>query len=220
MQAGRAGFITIEGIEGVGKSTNIEFITRSLSRAGVDWVVTREPGGTELAERIRALLLENHNEPMSEMTELLLIFAARAQHITQVIRPALAAGRWVISDRFTDATYAYQGGGRGLSAESIAKLETLVQQELRPDLTFILDLDPAVGLERARQRASLDRFEQEKIGFFERVRQCYLQRAMAEPQRCVVIDAGRPLEQVQEDILTHLLNFSRQAASKSLHHSA
>jgi dTMP kinase len=216
MHEGRARFITIEGIEGVGKSTNIEFITSSLTQAGVDWIVTREPGGTELAERIRNLLLQQHAEPMAEMTELLLIFAARAQHLAQVIRPALNAGRWVISDRFTDATYAYQGGGRGLSADTIARLEILVQDELRPDLTFILDLDPVVGLERARRRATLDRFEQEKIGFFERVRSCYLQRAAAEPGRCIVIDASQPLAQVQEDILTHLLHFSRQ----TLHDSA
>jgi dTMP kinase len=210
MQAGKARFITVEGIEGVGKSTNIEFITRTLTQAGVDWVVTREPGGTDLAERIRSLLLQQSSEPMAEMTELLLIFAARAQHLAQVIRPALDAGRWVISDRFTDATYAYQGAGRGLDNAAISQLETLVQHELRPDLTFILDLDPESGLERARRRSSLDRFEVEKISFFERVRSCYLNRAAAEPLRCVLIDAGRPLDQVQEDILTHLLNFSRQ----------
>ena len=177
MQDSKARFITIEGIEGVGKSTNIDFITRYLDRAGLPWTVTREPGGTPLAEQIRQLLLAQHSETMAEMTELLLIFAARAQHLAQVIRPALAQGRWVVSDRFTDATYAYQGGGRGLSSETIARLELLVQEELRPDLTIILDLDPGTGLERARQRASLDRFELEKLGFFERVRKSYLQRA-------------------------------------------
>jgi dTMP kinase len=207
MQDSKAGFITIEGIEGVGKSTNIEFITHCLDKFGIDWTVTREPGGTVLAELIRKLLLDQHNEPMAEMTELLLIFAARAQHLAQVIRPALAAGRWVISDRFTDATYAYQGGGRGLSSDTIARLETLVQGELRPDLTFILDLDPEVGLTRARKRADLDRFELEKISFFERVRQNYLERAAAEPQRCVVIDASNSLELVQRDIFKHLNSY-------------
>ena len=207
MQDRKAGFITIEGIEGVGKSTNIEFITRCLDKFGVEWTVTREPGGTVLAELIRKLLLDQHTEPMAEMTELLLIFAARAQHLAQVIKPALAAGRWVISDRFTDATYAYQGGGRGLNSDTIARLETLVQGELRPDLTFILDLDPETGLTRARQRADLDRFELEKISFFERVRQTYLERAAAEPQRCRVIDASSSLELVQRDILNHLNNY-------------
>ncbi len=207
MQDRKAGFISIEGIEGVGKSTNIEFITRCLDKFGVDWTVTREPGGTALAELIRKLLLDQHTEPMAEMTELLLIFAARAQHLAQVIKPALAAGRWVVSDRFTDATYAYQGGGRGLNSDTIARLETLVQGELRPDLTFILDLDPETGLSRARQRAELDRFELEKISFFEQVRQTYLERAAAEPQRCIVIDASNSLEHVQRDIFTHLTNY-------------
>jgi dTMP kinase len=207
MQDRQAGFITIEGIEGVGKSTNIEFITRCLDEFGVDWTITREPGGTVLAELIRKLLLDQHTEPMAEMAELLLIFAARAQHLAQVINPALAAGRWVISDRFTDATYAYQGGGRGLNSDTIARLETLVQGELRPDLTFILDLDPEIGLTRARQRATLDRFELEKISFFERVRHTYLERAAAEPQRCKVIDASNSLELVQRDIFNHLNNY-------------
>ncbi len=207
MQDRQAGFITIEGIEGVGKSTNIEFITRCLDEFGVDWTITREPGGTVLAELIRKLLLDQHTEPMAEMAELLLIFAARAQHLAQVINPALAAGRWVVSDRFTDATYAYQGGGRGLNSDTIAQLETLVQGELRPDLTFILDLDPEIGLTRARQRATLDRFELEKISFFERVRHTYLERAAAEPRRCKVIDASNSLELVQRDIFNHLNNY-------------
>ncbi len=197
-------FITIEGGEGVGKSTNIECITDRLERAGIEFVLTREPGGTPFAEKIRSLLLENHDEAIAEMTELLLIFAARAQHIAQVIAPALAAGKWVVSDRFTDATYAYQGGGRGLSSESIAQLETLVQGSLRPDVTFLLDLEPEVGLERASQRAALDRFEQEQVEFFNKVRSTYLQRAKAEPARCVIIDAGASIEAVQADILAHL----------------
>jgi len=197
-------FITIEGGEGVGKSTNIQCITDRLQSAGIEFVLTREPGGTPFAEQIRSLLLENHDEGVAEMTELLLIFAARAQHITQVITPALDAGKWVVSDRFTDATYAYQGGGRGLSVASIAQLETLVQGSLRPDRTFLLDLEPEVGLERASKRAALDRFEQEQVAFFNKVRSTYLARAKAEPERCVIIDAGASIEVVQADILAHL----------------
>lgn len=144
---------------------------------------------------------------MCELTELLLIFAARAQHLNRVIQPALEAGKWVVSDRFTDATYAYQGGGRGLNQHTIASLEALVQGDLRPDLTVILDLSPPVGLERARKRASLDRFEQEKLEFFDRVRASYRQRAVAEPGRCVLIDASRTLEEVQSDVLHALERF-------------
>ncbi len=199
-----ARFITIEGGEGVGKSTNIQFITQRLQEAGIDFVLTREPGGTPLAEKVRELLLNNHDEPVAEMTELLLIFASRAQHLARVIKPALAANKWVICDRFTDATYAYQGGGRGLERATIAELETLVQGTLRPDLTYLLDLPPSIGLARASKRAALDRFEQEQIAFFERVRACYLERAAQEPDRCVVIDASAPLAEVQSDILTHL----------------
>jgi dTMP kinase len=199
-----ARFITIEGGEGVGKSTNIQFITQRLQEAGIDFVLTREPGGTPLAEKVRELLLNNHDEPVAEMTELLLIFASRAQHLARVIKPALAANKWVICDRFTDATYAYQGGGRGLERATIAELETLVQGTLRPDLTYLLDLPPNIGLARASKRAALDRFEQEQIAFFERVRACYLERAAQEPDRCVVIDASAPLAEVQSDILTHL----------------
>ncbi|MCB1648262.1 MAG: dTMP kinase [Pseudomonadales bacterium] len=197
-------FITIEGGEGVGKSTNIQFIQRRLQDAGIDLVLTREPGGTALAEKIRTLLLSPSDEPIAEMTELLLIFAARAQHLAQVILPALQAGKWVLCDRFTDATYAYQGGGRGLNTAAIATLESLVQNDLRPDLTYLLDLAPDIGLSRASKRAALDRFELEKIEFFERVRTVYLQRAADEPSRCVVIDAGEPLTQVQTAILQHL----------------
>ena len=199
-----ARFITIEGGEGVGKSTNIQFITARLQQAGIDYVLTREPGGTPLAEKVRELLLNEHDEAMAEMTELLLIFAARAQHLQQVIVPALKAGKWVVCDRFTDATYAYQGGGRGLNQDTIAALETLVQGSLRPDLTYLLDLSPDIGLARASKRAALDRFELEKIEFFERVRACYLERAALEPERCVVIDAAAELAQVQAEILAHL----------------
>lgn len=200
----KARFITIEGGEGVGKSTNIQFITARLQQAGIDYVLTREPGGTPLAEKVRELLLNEHDETVAEMTELLLIFAARAQHLQQVIKPALKAGKWVVCDRFTDATYAYQGGGRGLSQSAIATLENLVQGSLRPDLTYLLDLSPDIGLARASKRAALDRFELEKIEFFERVRAGYLERAALEPERCVVIDAAAELAQVQADILAHL----------------
>ena len=163
-------------------------------------LLTREPGGTPLAERIRELLLDPSGEPMAADTELLLVFAARAQHLQQVIRPALAKGCVVLCDRFTDATYAYQGGGRGLSIERIAQLEQFVQGELRPDLTLIFDLPVEVGLARAAARGRLDRFEQEGRGFFEAVRQAYLQRAAQAPQRYRVLDAGQTLAQVQADI--------------------
>ncbi|MDH1620344.1 dTMP kinase [Pseudomonas chengduensis] len=193
-------FITLEGPEGAGKSTNREYLAERLREHGLDVLLTREPGGTPLAERIRELLLDPSDEPMAADTELLLVFAARAQHLQQVIRPALARGCVVLCDRFTDATYAYQGGGRGLSIERIAQLEQFVQGELRPDLTLIFDLPVEVGLARAAARGRLDRFEQEGRGFFEAVRQAYLQRAAQSPQRYRVLDAGQTLVQVQADI--------------------
>ncbi|MFI8609234.1 dTMP kinase [Pseudomonas sp. NPDC077649] len=193
-------FITLEGPEGAGKSTNRDYLAERLRERGVDVLLTREPGGTPLAERIRELLLASSDEPMASDTELLLVFAARAQHLQQVIRPALARGAVVLCDRFTDATYAYQGGGRGLSGERIALLENFVQGELRPDLTLIFDLPVEVGLARAAARGRLDRFEQEGRGFFEAVRQAYLQRAAQAPQRYRVLDAGQTLAQVQADL--------------------
>ena len=193
-------FITLEGPEGAGKSTNREYLAERLREQGIDVVLTREPGGTPLAERIRELLLDPSDEPMAADTELLLVFAARAQHLQQVIRPALAKGSVVLCDRFTDATYAYQGGGRGLSIERIAQLEQFVQGELRPDLTLIFDLPVEIGLARAAARGRLDRFEQEGRGFFEAVRQAYLQRAEQAPQRYRVLDAGQTLALVQADI--------------------
>ncbi|MDT8428820.1 MAG: dTMP kinase [Pseudomonadales bacterium] len=201
------GFITVEGIEGVGKSTNIAFITTLLEQAGYKWVLTREPGGTVMAEQIRQLLLSPAPEPMTGLTELLLVFAARAQHLAQCIKPALAAGKWVVCDRFTDATYAYQGAGRGLDQQLIATLENMVQGQLRPDLTFLLDLEPEKGLARARKRAQLDRFEQEQVVFFQRIRSCYLQRAQLEPERFRVIDADRPLAEIQAEIAVHLQHY-------------
>jgi dTMP kinase len=193
-------FITLEGPEGAGKSTNREYLAERLREQGIDVLLTREPGGTPLAERIRELLLDPSDEPMAADTELLLVFAARAQHLQQVIRPALARGCVVLCDRFTDATYAYQGGGRGLSIERIAQLEQFVQGELRPDLTLIFALPVEIGLARAAARGRLDRFEQEGRGFFEAVRQAYLQRAKQAPQRYRVLDAGQTLAQVQADI--------------------
>lgn len=204
MQCGK--FLTIEGTEGVGKSTNLTFVRDWLQTKGVEVVVTREPGGTPLAEEIRTLLLTKREEVVDETSELLLVFAARAQHIAQVIKPALARGAWVLSDRFTDATFAYQGGGRGLCTETIAQLESLVQGELRPDLTLILDIDVELGLKRARQRGELDRFESETIDFFERVRAAYHARAQAVPACYAVIDAGQDLTAVQRDIERVLSN--------------
>lgn len=193
-------FITVEGIEGVGKTTNMAFIQDYLQSHQVELTVTREPGGTPLAEQIRGLLLTHHDEALANDTELLLVFAARAQHLNQLINPALAQGKWVLSDRFTDATYAYQGGGRGLSMDMIANLENTVQGALRPDLTLLLDVPVEVGLARAGQRGELDRFEREKHAFFEKVRDTYLQRAAAEPKRFCIIDARQPLVGVQSDI--------------------
>lgn len=193
-------FITLEGPEGAGKSTNREYLAERLREQGLDVVLTREPGGTPLAERIRELLLAPSDEAMAADTELLLVFAARAQHLAEVIRPALARGAVVLCDRFTDATYAYQGGGRGLSQERIATLETFVQGALRPDLTLVFDLPVEVGLARAAARGRLDRFEQEGQAFFEAVRQAYLQRAGREPQRYRLLDAAQPLEAVQRTI--------------------
>jgi len=193
-------FITIEGIEGVGKTTNIEFIEKILRQAGKDIVLTREPGGTSLGEDVRELLLGHKHDGMSRDAELLLMFAARAEHLDKVVKPALSESKWVLCDRFTDATYAYQGGGRGFDTTPIETLENLVQGELRPDLTLLLDVSVDIGLERAGKRSEPDRFEKEKHDFFERVRQTYLQRANAEPKRITVIDASKPLENVQDQI--------------------
>ena len=200
----RGKFISIEGVEGAGKSTNIEAIKQYLVGKEIDFVVTREPGGTVLAEKIRRLLLHVSDDAPAELTELLLIFAALAQHIEKVIQPALENGRSVICDRFTDATYAYQGGGRGLKTSVIAELESMVQGELRPDLTIILDLDPEAGLVRAKERGELDRFETEKDEFFEKVRSAYLDIAISNPDRCFVINAGQSIEQVRADIINLL----------------
>lgn len=203
----RGRFITLEGGEGVGKSVNLDFVAGLLEAAGIDVLRTREPGGTPLAERIRELIVAPSAEAMPPIAELLLIFAARALHIEQCIRPALADGRWVLSDRFTDASYAYQGGGRGLGEAPVAWLEAQVQGELRPDLTLLLDADPAIGLARAGERGAADRFEQERLEFFRRVRTGYLARAQAEPQRFRVVDASRSLEDVRAELRNHITVF-------------
>ena len=208
----RGRFITLEGGEGVGKSTNLAFIKAHIERAGIEVVATREPGGTPLAEEIRELLLAVREEPMAELTELLLVFAGRAQHLATLIEPALARGAWVLSDRFTDATYAYQGGGRGLDRELIAELESLVQGKLRPDLTLYLDSPPEIAAARLAGR-ELDRFEREQRVFFERVRAVYLERA-SDP-RFRVIDASRSLDHVQRTLADTLDDFIDGLAAES-----
>ena len=201
-------FVTIEGIEGVGKSSNLGFVRQRLTAAGKDVLVTREPGGTPLGERIRELLLGHRHDGMADTAELLLVFAARAEHLAKVIRPALAQGRWVLCDRFTDATYAYQGAGRGLDTGQIAVLEKLVQQELQPDLTLLLDAPVPVALARAGQRSAPDRFERQQEAFFERVRACYRDRATANPSRYRVVDAALPLAEVQNQLQSIIDGFA------------
>lgn len=193
-------FIVLEGIEGSGKSTQLPALAQWLSSQGLEVVQTREPGGTELGEGMRSLLLDHRKEGMHPDTELLLMFAARAEHCHRVIEPALEAHSWILSDRFTDATYAYQGGGRGIDPARIAALEDWVQGRLRPDLVLILDLPVAAGLSRIAARGAPDRFESEKLGFFERVRGVYLERIRAEPQRYVRIDAAKTADQVQASL--------------------
>lgn len=193
-------FITLEGVEGAGKSTMLNFISAQLQQAGHEVLVTREPGGTHIGEQLRDILLDKANDALCDDAELLIIFAARAQHLEQVIKPALEAGQCVLCDRFTDASFAYQGGGRGMPGERIEQLEAWVQQGLKPDLTILFDLDVATGLRRAGKRGEADRFEQEQVDFFERIRQCYLDRASSEPVRFSIIDAATTVEQVQQQI--------------------
>jgi dTMP kinase len=200
-------FVTLEGIEGVGKSTQVTRLSAVLSARGIDHVVTREPGGTPLAEDIRQLVLRANAEPVPPTAELLLMFAARAVHLANHIQPHLLAGRWVICDRFTDATYAYQGGGRALSMEPIRQLEAMVQGALRPDLTLLLDAPVQQALQRAQRRnagLAADRFEAERAEFFERVAAVYRARAAAEPQRIALIDAAQTAEAVGAQILAVL----------------
>jgi dTMP kinase len=200
----------------VGKSTNLTFVHEWLTVRGIDVLVTREPGGTPLAEQLRELLLATREEPVAHKAELLMIFAARAQHLEQVIKPALAQGTWVLCDRFTDATYAYQGGGRGLDKTVIGELEHLVQDTLRPDLTLILDIAPELGLQRAAARAELDRFEREDIAFFNRVRAAYRERADANPTHYAQVDASQTLNEVQRDIAGCLARLLSEPPSLSL----
>lgn len=200
-------FITLEGCEGVGKTSNMEFIKSILIERGIDFIETREPGGTPLGETLRAMLLGEDYKGMSDDTELMLMFAARAEHVAQIIKPALEKGQWVLCDRFTDATYAYQGGGRQLDVSRIAGLENWVLGDLRPDLTLLLDAPISVGRERAGKRSAPDRFEQELDGFFNRVREAYLTRAKAEPDRMKVVDAAGDLASVQQQIKALLSPF-------------
>ena len=190
-------FITFEGVDGAGKSTHLAWFADALRQRGLDVVITREPGGTPLGEQLREILL---NQPMSSGTEALLMFAARMEHIEQVIKPALRAGKWVISDRFSDASFAYQGGGRGLDWDKLNQLEQWVHPDLQPDLTLFFDVPVEVARQRLGNNVSLDRFEQEQADFFERVRAGYHKRVQQNPQRYVVIDAAQSL-----DIVKHKL---------------
>ncbi|MGH8615623.1 MAG: dTMP kinase [Gammaproteobacteria bacterium] len=205
-------FITVEGIEGVGKSTHIGFIAQYLRKAGKTVIVTREPGGTALGELFRGILLDPGVEAMSPETETLLMFAARAEHVVRVIRPALAAGDWVISDRFTDATYAYQGGGRKVARKHIHNLECFVHSDLRPHVTFLLDAPPDIALARIRERCANDRFEGERIEFFRLVRDRYLDIAREQPDRVRVIDASEPITGVRAQLVRVLQETSLHAA--------
>ena len=202
-------FITLEGSEGAGKSTNVDTVCETLTEAGIDFVRTREPGGTPMAEALRDAMLHKWDESVDGITELLLVFAARAQHLSHVIRPALAAGRWVVCDRFTDATFSYQGYGRRLDLEKLAALESWIQGELQPDITLYLDVAPDVAEQRIAAREK-DRMEVERRDFFVRVRQGYLDRA-SEHERFEIIDAGNPLQEVQAEVRLKTSEFIRRA---------
>lgn len=192
----RGKFITLEGIDGAGKSTHLKWLAAFLESHGIAVQLTREPGGTELGESLRKLLLEN-TQRLHPETEALLVFAARREHLDKIILPALAAGRWVICDRFTDATYAYQSGGSGIAWERIAILEKWVQGELQPDITLCFDVAPEVGRSRSGRIKRPDRFEQEQEAFYQRVREAYLQRAREHPQRIHMVDAGVEIDEIQ-----------------------
>ena len=193
-------FITLEGIEGAGKSTVIYFIENFITSSGYDVVKTREPGGTAIGEQIREILLNKNNDKLTDDTELLLIFAARAQHLSEIILPNLTSNKIVLCDRFIDASYAYQGAGRGIEQSKINLLENWVMPDIKPDLTFLLDLDPKIAFERTNKRSDAARFESEDIHFFEKIRQYYLERAENEPERFRVINSELSLEDVQEQI--------------------
>ena len=198
MKRGR--FITVEGIEGVGKSSNIEVLVREIESAGYEVLTTREPGGTPVAEDIRKLLMDRGDEPIPEIAELLLMFAARSLNVNNVILPAVNSGKWVICDRFSDSSRAYQGGGRGIPLETIDQLADWVHGDITPDVTILLDAPVDIGMARASKRGKPDRIESEKHDFFQRVRECYLQLAEREPQRFVLIDTTRSLQEVQADV--------------------
>jgi len=200
MESGK--FISVEGIEGVGKSTNIEVLVECIQDGGHKVLTTREPGGTPFAEDIREILMNRSDEPVPEIAELLLMFAARSLNVNNVIVPALEAGTWVVSDRFTDSSRAYQGGGRGIPMETIDHIADWVHGDTWPDLTILLDAPVEIGMERAGRRSAPDRIEQERHDFFERVRECYLQIAANEPERVIVIDTTRSIEEVRADITT------------------
>ncbi|MCW9027855.1 MAG: dTMP kinase [Kangiella sp.] len=211
----RGKFITIEGTEGVGKSTNIAFIKSWLEAKNISLLHTREPGGTPFAEEIRELLLSQREETVDAKSELLLMYAARAQHVSQKIKPALEQGQWVLCDRFSDASFAYQGAGRALGLNKLSELDQWVLEGFKPDLTILLDLPVAVGLSRAQERGPIDRFEEEKVEFFEQVRDGYLQIAQQEPDRVKVVDARGSLEEVQQQIEQVLVNFYQQQVTGS-----
>jgi len=193
----KAKFITFEGVDGAGKSTHLAWFTDALRQRGIDLVLTREPGGTPLGEKLREILL---HEPMHAETEAMLMFAARREHLEQVIRPAMEQGTWVVSDRFSDASFAYQGGGRGVSIAKLEQLERWVQDDLQPDLTLLFDIPIEVARQRLASNASLDRFELEQGEFFERVRQAYLARAAKKPQRFIVIEAEKSISEVKQKL--------------------
>jgi dTMP kinase len=198
-------FISIEGIEGAGKSTQLTFIENYLKQQGINVIVTREPGGTGLGEQIRELLLSPRDGGMAVDTELLLMFAARAEHVEQVIKPAIQRGDWVISDRFVDATFAYQGGGRGISTERIKQISDWTLRDLQTDVTFLFDLPVELGQQRVISRkGDIDRFEQEKANFFQKIRDCYLQRSQQEPNRIKVIDASKSINDIEMQLSTIL----------------
>jgi dTMP kinase len=196
----RGKFISVEGIEGVGKSTNIDVVVRRIEAAGHKVLTTREPGGTPFAEDIREILMNRNDEPIPEIAEVLLMFAARSFNVNNVIVPALEAGTWVVCDRFTDSSRAYQSGGRGIPMETIDRVADWVHGDTWPDVTILLDAPVEVGMERAGKRSAPDRFEQERHDFFQRVRECYLQIAAREPERFVVIDTTRDMDAVSADV--------------------
>ncbi len=200
----RGKFITVEGIEGVGKSTNIDFLSSIIEAKGFSVLRTREPGGTPMAERIRQMLLAHDEEPLPDIAELLLFFAARALHVNNTIQPALAAGTWVVCDRFTDASRAYQGHGRGLGLERINLMADWVHKDLQPDLTLLLDASPEIAMDRAEKRGEADRLDSEEADFYQRVRDGYLSLAAAEPERIAVLDASQDLSSVQAAIAVEI----------------